>query len=162
MTLLIKRTLWMIGAILLVVGAIAFWKYYTISTMIAKMSAQKPAPTMVSSIKATEEIWQDRRHTVGTLAAVQGVMLSNELAGTVQSITFESGTRVNQGDLLVQLDVTNDQAQLRGLEAQATLARINFDRAQSLVSERAAQTGRLRDTRQKPRGRRLIHQPPGP
>jgi membrane fusion protein, multidrug efflux system len=132
MTLLTKRTLWMIGAILLVIGAIAFWKYYTISTMIAKMSAQKPAPTMVSSIKATEEIWQDQRHTVGSLAAVQGVMLSNELAGTVQRIAFESGTRVKQGDLLVQLDVTNDQAQLRGLEAQATLARINLDRAQSL------------------------------
>ena len=132
MTLLNKRILWMIGAILLVVGAIAFWKYYTVSAMIAKMSAQKPEPTKVSSIRATEEIWQDQRHTVGSLAAVQGVMLSNELAGTVQSITFESGTRVKQGDLLVQLDVTNDQAQLRGLEAQATLARINFDRAQSL------------------------------
>jgi membrane fusion protein (multidrug efflux system) len=122
----------MIGASLLVVGAIAFWKYYTVSAMIAKMTAQKPPPTAVSSIKATAESWQDRRHAVGSLAAVQGVTVSNELVGTVQSIAFDSGTRVKQGDLLVQLDVTNDQAQLRGLEAQATLARINLDRAQSL------------------------------
>ena len=38
MTLLAKRTLGMIGAILLVVGAIAFWKYYTIRTLIAHIS----------------------------------------------------------------------------------------------------------------------------
>ena len=132
MTLLAKRSIGMLAAILLVVGAIAFWKYYTIRTLIAKMSAQKPPPTVVSSIKAVEEVWQERRHAVGSLAAVQGVTVSNELPGTVQSIAFESGTLVKQGDLLVQLDVTNDQAQLRGLEAQATLARVNLDRAKGL------------------------------
>lgn len=132
MTLLAKRTLGMIGAILLVVGAIAFWKYYTIRTLIAKMSAQKPAPTAVSSIKATEAVWQERRHSVGSLAAVQGVTVSNELAGMVQRIAFESGTLVKQGDLLVQLDVTNDEAQQRGLEAQATLARLGLERARDL------------------------------
>ena len=132
MTLLAKRSIGMLAAILLVVGAIAFWKYYTIRTLIAKMSAQKPPPTVVSSIKAVEEVWQERRHAVGSLAAVQGVTVSNELPGTVQSIAFESGTLVKQGDLLVQLDVTNDQAQLRGLEAQGTLARVNLDRAKGL------------------------------
>ena len=132
MTLLAKRSLGMIGAILLVVGAIAFWKYYTIRTLIAKMSAQKPPPTAVSSIKATEEVWQERRHAVGSLAAVQGVTVSNELAGMVQRIAFESGAQVKQGDLLVQLDVTYDEAQLHGLEAQAALARINVERARDL------------------------------
>lgn len=132
MTLLAKRTLGMIGAILLVVGAIAFWKYYTIRTLIAKMSAQKPPPTAVSSIKATEEVWQERRHAVGSLAAVQGVTVCNELPGTVQRIAFESGSQVNQGDLLIQLDTSVDAAQLRGLEAQATLAGVNLDRAQGL------------------------------
>jgi membrane fusion protein (multidrug efflux system) len=132
MTLLAKRTIGMIGAILLVVGAIAFWKYYTIRTLIAKMSAQKPQPTAVSSIKATEEVWQDRRHAVGSLAAVQGVTVCNELPGTVQRIAFESGSQVSQGDLLIQLDTSVDAAQVRGLEAQATLARVNLDRAQGL------------------------------
>ena len=132
MTLLVKRTLGVIAAILVVVGAIALWKYYTIRTMIAKMSAQKPQPTVVSSIKAPEEIWQDRRHAVGSLAAVQGVTVCNELAGTVQKIAFESGDQVKAGDLLVQLDIAPDEAQLRGLQAQATLARISLQRAQEL------------------------------
>jgi len=132
MSLLVKRTLGVIVAILLVVGAIALWKYYTIRTLIAKMSAQKPQPTEVSSIKATEEVWQDRRHAVGSLAAVQGVTVCNELAGTIQKVAFESGDLVKEGDLLVQLNVTADEAQLRGLQAAATLARINFERAQEL------------------------------
>jgi membrane fusion protein (multidrug efflux system) len=132
MTLLTKRTIGMIGAILLVVGAIAFWKYYTIRMMIAKMSAQKPQPTAVSSIKATEEVWQERRHAVGSLMAVQGVTVCNELSGTVQKIGFESGDQVKQGDLLVQLDISTDTAQLRGLQAQADLARLNLDRALDL------------------------------
>ncbi|HZL47002.1 MAG TPA: efflux RND transporter periplasmic adaptor subunit [Opitutaceae bacterium] len=127
-----KRILGMIAAILVVVGAIAFWKYYTIRTTIAKMTAQKPQPTAVSSIKAPEEVWQDRRRAVGSLAAVQGVMVSNELPGTVQKITFESGGQVKQGDLLVQLDVSAEAAELRGLEAQTLLARINDKRAQEL------------------------------
>lgn len=132
MTLMTKRILGMIAAILVVVGAIAFWKYYTIRTTIAKMTTQKPQPTAVSSIKAPEEVWQDRRRAVGSLAAVQGVMVSNELPGTVQKITFESGGQVKQGDLLVQLDVSAEAAELRGLEAQTLLARINDERAQEL------------------------------
>jgi membrane fusion protein (multidrug efflux system) len=132
MTLLAKRTLGLIAAILLVVGAIALWKFYTIRTLIAKMSAQKPQPTAVSSIKASAETWQDRRRSVGSLAAVQGVMVCNELPGTVQKIAFESGGQVKQGDLLVQLDISVDAAQLRGLESQAQLARINLERAQDL------------------------------
>ena len=86
MTLLAKRSIGMLAAILLVVGAIAFWKYYTIRTLIAKMSAQKPPPTVVSSIKAVEEVWQERRHAVGSLAAVQGVTVGAEMAGKVDKI----------------------------------------------------------------------------
>jgi len=132
MTILVKRSIGMAVAILVVVGAIALWKIYTIRTLMAKMAAQKPPPTVVSSIKASAEIWQGRRHAVGSLAAVQGVTVCNELSGMVQQIAFESGSEVKAGDLLVQLDITADEAQLRGLEAQATLARINNDRAQEL------------------------------
>ncbi len=132
MTLLAKRTLGVIAAILVVVGAIAYWKYYTIRQLMAKMAAQKPQPAMVSSIAAREETWQDRHHAVGSLAAVQGVTVANELAGTVRKIAFESGDNVKQGDLLVALDVTSDEAQLRGLKAQAELARISLERAKEL------------------------------
>ncbi len=132
MTLLTKRILGVLAAILVVVGAIAYWKYYTVRQLMAALAAQKPQPTMVSSIKAAEETWQDRRHAVGSLAAVQGVTVCNELAGTVRKIAFESGDTVKEGDVLVALDTSTDEAQLRGLKAQAELARISLLRASEL------------------------------
>jgi len=132
MTLLAKRILGVLAAILVVVGAIAYWKYYTVSRLMAAMAAQKPQPTMVSSIKAAEETWQDRRRAVGSLAAVQGVTVCNELAGTVRRIAFESGDSVKAGDVLIALDTSTDEAQLRGLKAQAELARISLERAKEL------------------------------
>ncbi len=125
----------LLGIIFLVVDAIAGWKTYTVTTMIAKMSVQKPAPTVVSSLKAPEDIWQRRYHAVGSFAAVQGVIVSNELDGTVTSIPFVSGAQVNQGDLLVQLDVSTEQAQLASAQAAADLSSISLKRAQDLRAQ---------------------------
>ncbi|MDE3083934.1 MAG: efflux RND transporter periplasmic adaptor subunit [Verrucomicrobiota bacterium] len=120
------------GAVIIVLAAIAGWKFLTIHAMIKKMSATKPPPATVSTIKAAENVWQRQLHAVGSLVAVQGVTVSNELAGTVAKIAFESGQFVKQGDLLVQLDTSTDEAQLRGFEAQNELARINLKRVQEL------------------------------
>jgi membrane fusion protein (multidrug efflux system) len=132
MTLTTKRSIWMAVGVVFVVVAIGGWKYFTIRAMIAKMSAQKPAPTVVSSMKAPEQIWQRRLHAVGSFSAAQGIVVANELDGTVVKIAFESGAQVKQGDLLVQLDVSTEQAQLASAEAGADLARINLKRAQEL------------------------------
>ena len=132
MTLTAKRSIGMAVGVILVIGAIAAWKFFTIRAMIAKMSMQKPAPTMVSSMKATEEIWERRLHAVGSFAAIEGITVANELDGMVVKVAFESGAQVNQGDLLVQLDVSTEQAQLASAEASADLARLNLKRAQEL------------------------------
>jgi membrane fusion protein (multidrug efflux system) len=129
---MVKRTLWMILGVVVVVGAIAAYKTYTIKTMIVKMSGQKPAPTVVSSVKAPEEVWQRRLHAVGSLAAVQGVVVTNELDGQVAQIAFESGALVKSGDLLVQQDVALEQAQLASAVASADLAQVNLKRARQL------------------------------
>ncbi len=63
---------------------------------------------------------------------VQGVVLRAELPGTVREIAFESGRDAAAGQLLVQLDISSEQARLRSAEAQAELARLNLDRARNL------------------------------
>ena len=135
MTLLTKRILGMVFGVILVVGAIAGWKYITVRAMIQKMSAMNPAPVVASSLKAPEEIWQRRLHAVGSFAAVQGVTLMNELDGTVVGIAFEAGAPVSKGDLLVQLDLSTEQAQLVSAEAAYDLSRINLQRAQELQTQ---------------------------
>ena len=118
--------------VILVIGAIAGYKFITVRAIMAKMALEKPAPTVVSSAKAPEQIWQRRLHAVGSFAAVQGVVVSNELDGLITQVAFESGAVVKQGDLLVQQDISIEQAQLASAQASADLARANLKRAQDL------------------------------
>ena len=137
MTTTAKRTLGMIAAVLIVVGALAALKYRSIHQATAARAAAKPPPVTVAAINAAETTWQRQLHAPGNLTAAQGVTVSNELPGSVAKIDFESGQHVQQGDLLVQLDVSTDEAQLRGLEAQADLTKVSLQRARELRATNA-------------------------
>jgi membrane fusion protein (multidrug efflux system) len=92
-------------------------------------------PDTVTTAQAREDIWAPALKAVGSLAAVEGTTLSNELPGTVTKIAFESGAQVKKGDLLVQLDVSAEAAQLASAKAAAELADINLKRAQDLRTQ---------------------------
>jgi membrane fusion protein (multidrug efflux system) len=89
-------------------------------------------PETVSSAVVKQEKWQNTIVAVGTITPAQGVNVTTELAGTVKEIAFESGATVAKGDLLVRLDTSSEEAQLRALKAQVDLARLNLDRIKSL------------------------------
>jgi membrane fusion protein (multidrug efflux system) len=84
-------------------------------------------PQSVSTIKATQEDWQPKLESVGSLRAVQGSDLSSEVAGIVEETKFESGTDVEAGTVLVQLRAEDDIAKLLTLQAAAKLAEINYN-----------------------------------
>jgi membrane fusion protein (multidrug efflux system) len=56
----------------------------------------------------------------------------------VHKINFESGQTVEEGDLLVQLEISQEQAQLRSAEAQMRLAGANLLRQQNLLKSRVS------------------------
>jgi membrane fusion protein (multidrug efflux system) len=64
----------------------------------------------------------DEVQAVGSLQSVQGVMLRPESSGRIAKLGFSDGQRVQQGQLLVQLDDTLQQAQLQQARAQASIA----------------------------------------
>ena len=127
----LKITLAMV-LVLLVVGGLAGVKVLQVRKLIAAGQAFAPPPETVSSFVVREEQWQGALTAIGSIAAVQGVTLTPEIPGTVREIAFESGAVVAKGDLLVRLDLSSEEAQLRAVEAQAELARINVVRARSL------------------------------
>lgn len=110
-------------------GYVAFRNYMT-DQYFADFS-QPPATVSAAEAKTVE--WQPRLTSVGSLSSVQGVDVSNEVAGLVDSIKFESGQAVSEGDVLVQLDDEREQAELPGLVARASLARANMARTRSLI-----------------------------
>lgn len=122
----------MLAAVILVVGAIGAYKLKTIRALQARAAAAVIPPATVSTTVAPITVWQRQFHSVGSLAAVQGVTVSNQIEGSVVKIAFESGQHVKAGDLLIQQDVSTDTAQLSGLEAQADLALLTLNRAREL------------------------------
>jgi membrane fusion protein (multidrug efflux system) len=63
---------------------------------------------------------------------VQGVTIAAEIPGKIVKIAFEPGAAVKAGDLLIQLDTSTEEAQLRAAEATAALAKANLERANEL------------------------------
>jgi membrane fusion protein (multidrug efflux system) len=126
----------MLGAVGLVIGGLGYFKFVQISGFIkmAASGAFAPPPTAVTTTIVRASGWQPTRAAIGTLAAIEGITASTDLAGTVAKIAFESGSAVKRGDLLVQLDISQEQAQLTQAVASRDLARLNRERNKGLLA----------------------------
>ena len=116
----------------LVVGFLVGTKVIQIKALIASGENFAVQAEYVTSAMVTEELWKQTLDAVGSLTAVQGVLVSTETAGKIRDLHFESGESVESGQLLVELDTSSEEAQLAAAEADADLASINLDRAKKL------------------------------
>jgi membrane fusion protein, multidrug efflux system len=124
-----------IGAMLVFIVVVAAVKVAQIRAAIANGKSFQPPPVAVTTTIAKRERWPDTLQAVGTVTASQGVTVSADLPGVVQSITFESGAPVRKGDLLVQLDVKEEKAQLESARSSSRLAERDLAREQSLYAQ---------------------------
>jgi membrane fusion protein (multidrug efflux system) len=100
-------------------------------------------PTTVSSVQVKEENWPPMFSSVGTISAVQGATVSAELAGTVAEVKFENGAVAKKGDVLVRLDASSEEAQLKSAEAELELARADLARARDLAARNVVSKAEL-------------------
>lgn len=124
---MLKRLIVVLLALGLFFGGIFGWKYYQQQQQAAQ-AAMPPPPATVAASKVKSESWQTSLRTVGNLVAIQGINVTNEVAGLIKTINFESGERVKENKLLLQLDDSVDQADLKGLLAEQKLAELQFER----------------------------------
>jgi len=125
----------MLGAIALFIVAVGSFKFLQIKAAIAQGASWQPPPEAVTTIVTSQDKWPATLSVIGTVAAVQGVTVSADLPGIVESISFDSGKRVEAGDVLVKLDTRQERAQLAVAESQRDLSKLNFDRAQQLLQK---------------------------
>lgn len=114
------------------VGGLGFVKYRQVESAIAAGASFQIPPTSVTTVVAKRETWPSTLSVIGTAAAIQGVTVGADLPGTVVKIYFASGQPVHEGDILVELDIRQEKAQLANLEAQRDLAHIQYGRAAEL------------------------------
>jgi membrane fusion protein (multidrug efflux system) len=90
-----------------------------------------------------QEDWPPIFSSIGTLSAVQGATVSAELAGTVAEIKFENGGLAKKGDVLMRLDTSSEEAQLKSAEADLELARSDLARARDLAARNVVSKAEL-------------------
>lgn len=129
-----KRRRHWVGSILLpvlVLGmgvGLAAWKYDAIQDG-QLASAKQPEPMETVTVAVAKEIEHRQTTTsIGTVLALRSITLRNELAGTVRDVRLVSGQIVEAGTVLVALDVSVEEAELKAQEAQAALAKTVHDR----------------------------------
>ncbi|MGA8180120.1 MAG: efflux transporter periplasmic adaptor subunit, partial [Desulfobacterales bacterium] len=118
-----KRIIFTIVGLVVLIGVLGGIKGLQISRMITHGKQFVPLPETVTTFEVHPKLWQSLITSVGSLEAVQGVMVTAELKGKVENITFEPGTAVRAGHLLVQQDISSEAAQLRASEAAVALAK---------------------------------------
>ncbi len=135
-----NRGRWIRSALLLttVIGAVvglAVWKYVAVQEASAAFSNQpEPAESIVAAA-AKKIAHRETTTSIGTVLALRSVTLKNELAGTVRDVRLEPGQVVDAGAVLVRLDVSVEEAELKAQRAQALVAKAMLDRV-----ERASRT----------------------
>lgn len=132
-----KRTIGIVAGVIVVAVALALLGGTKMLQFRKLMSggAQAMPPETISSAVVKEEKWQGTISAIGTITAAQGVNVTTELVGTVKEIAFESGAIVEKNALLVKLDTSTEEAQLRAAEAQVDWARITAERSRKLRAE---------------------------
>lgn len=122
----------MLGVFIVVVGSLAAVKTVEIQQAIANGAKMAPPPPAITTAVVLEEEWPDTLLAIGTVQAVQGVQVSSEVDGRVTAIFFDSGEKVQAGQVLVQLDTSIEEAELASAQAQADLAKIDGQRSREL------------------------------
>ncbi|MGI9238199.1 MAG: efflux RND transporter periplasmic adaptor subunit, partial [Woeseiaceae bacterium] len=123
---MIKRLLLVLLLLAVLFGAIFGVKYLGAQQEMAQRN-NEPVP-VVSTRNVMRESWQPALKAVGSIAPTRGVVISAEVSGVIRKIHFDSGDAVPAGELLVELDVEVDTAELAALRADRRLAEITRDR----------------------------------
>jgi membrane fusion protein, multidrug efflux system len=132
----VRSVLWFIivGSLLAaLVGGLVWFNHFR-NQMIAQFFANnKPPPMNVSVVEAKSEVVPNLLTAVGELAAVHQVNVTTDVSGRVTEIKFTPGAHVAQDTPLVQLFDAPEQGDLSNFKAQATVARLQLDRAKQLA-----------------------------
>ena len=128
-----KRTLIITAIALLLSASLFAYKFFQINLALSHMTP--PPPPVVAATQVLQERWNISLSSVGSLTAVAGVAVNNEVAGLVKTIHFDSGQSVKAGQLLLELDSSLDKAQHKSLLAELDLARIRLDRNGKMIEK---------------------------
>jgi membrane fusion protein (multidrug efflux system) len=131
-----KKLILTVLGMAIVAGALIGTKLEQFRTMGEAGANMVPPPQVVTAATAAKDEWENTLSASGSLVAVQGLTVRSEVPGRIVRIAFESGTAVEAGTVLIELDSSTEKAQLREARASEELAKANLTRARNLSAKR--------------------------
>jgi membrane fusion protein (multidrug efflux system) len=108
-------------------------------------SGRPPTPVVISS--PFEYEFADRVEALGTARAFESVVLTARTSEAVVKVFFEDGEFVESGKILVELERTEESAQLAGARANRADAKLRFDRVADLAKSGTESQSRYDEVR---------------
>ncbi|MCT8543384.1 efflux RND transporter periplasmic adaptor subunit [Glaesserella parasuis] len=124
--------------VLIVFGGVVGMQQF-IASKKAEFAANMPETVSQVTVMTVEgREWTPMIASTGSIRPNQGAMISAQTAGTVTKVLVKSGDKVKEGQLLVEIDSSAEQASLKATEAQLSTARANYNRYRNLVASSSA------------------------
>lgn len=139
------------GLILIVLAALAAggWWWWSASSPDAPAAAgpgassSGPRAVAVRTTEARRDSIEESFEAVGTTRSRQSVEVISTVSGRVAAILFEAGDQVRQGQPLIRLDSSLEEASLAEARALMADARSQLERARQLVASRTVAQARV-------------------
>jgi len=122
-----------------------FLLFLGLSVLAAAAPNKVKAPTQVIVSTVSNHPFSDQIEALGTTKANETVVITPDTAAKIVDINFDDGQMVSKGHLLVTLDKSEEEANLRAAEAARLEANSAYQRAKSLQKSSALSKGTLQE-----------------
>lgn len=133
----INRWLVTIAVCLVIFSVFAVYKYNDIDSATEEFEALPELSETVEAVAAETVEYTPAIKALGVVLAPRVVSLSNELPGYITRVNFSSGAEVTKGQVIIQLNVSEERANLASARARAQLAQIVYERDVGLHASNA-------------------------
>jgi len=122
----------LIAVVLVIAAALAAWKTASARASAAAAASMPEPMEVITTAVAQHQPYRATATSIGTVLALRSITLRTELSGTVRQVSLVPGRIVDSGAVLVALDISVEQAELKAQEAQAALAQTSLARLERL------------------------------
>lgn len=129
--------------------ALLFFYFLTLSLSPHQATAQPggpqgPLPVIVAPV-TVDNVFTDRAEALGTTKSNETVDITANVTEIVKEIHFEDGQQVEAGDLLVTLEKSEEEADIKAAQSLLDERKAAYKRAQGLERQQALSTATLEE-----------------
>ncbi|MCG7547630.1 efflux RND transporter periplasmic adaptor subunit [Pseudoalteromonas sp. Of7M-16] len=119
------------------IGTMGYIKWIEMSAILAAASNTPEYSETVEATRVEKAMYTQSVTVIGNAVAPDHVVLLSETSGVIKAVNYSSGERVKRGEVIIQLDIRSEQANLKAAIAKKKLVSSNYNRVKALSAHQA-------------------------